>query len=710
MATYPPISPALNISGPTYAQAVHDAFADVWDTFGTLNITRAQIATTKIPLNSFAVSGYATVGDLGSGAVYVRGTSTGPMAIQDAAGTWWELSVGDELSIAHVGATEGPDCGPYIQTAIDLLDARGGGVVLIPKGRWTKKKTSGRLTLKNNITLRGYGPQSVIYHEDLAATSRSDLTTFSGLDYVAISDLTIEGGLGTDLSETNQSHAITGDTSGRVVLERVTLKNIRYFAVAIGSCNSVTVRDCVLEDVLRDGLHITTCTDVKVTNNTFRRVADDAVGIHTFDTAAHAAESAIDISHNYFEACQSVKALGAKTTTICDNKFAFPLRGAIVVDGAASSAEGNTATISIKISRNIILDAMGDRGVPAVIYVNTRTRSKGALTLQPGVNTSVFDYNWLKDFDASGGVNPGNFAIDISDNDIGWTRPRGVAYSTYGLGEFLDRAPSAAYYDPIMTDAVYGVTGIYVNGHLGSARIKGNTLFGGHKDYRPVHLTGGATADLIGLSGLEIAENTVFDWPSVCAISVFTSGSLSRRVSIVRNDFNLDPFVRHPDHASDGTWTSATSCMAVSVGGVGVAGILDGNHFRNMARVTDITPAQMVFGKNYVWFRPTGGTNPFDDNSVNKGVRNIASSCGYVCAVEYSDPSASNYGGIYNGATPVTVAAAMPTSGFYVTGHWVENGAKTVSSGKVLLGWSRLTTGSAHVAGTDWSPVYGTTS
>jgi hypothetical protein len=24
----------------------------------------------------------------------------------------------------------------------------------------------------------------------------------------------------------------------------------------------------------------------------------------------------------------------------------------------------------------------------------------------------------------------------------------------------------------------------------------------------------------------------------------------------------------------------------------------------------------------------------------------------------------------------------------------------------VLLGWSRLTTGTAHVAGTDWSPLY----
>jgi len=70
----------------------------------TLEITRAQIATTTIPLNCFAVSGYATVGDLGARAVYVRGTSSGPMAIQDAAGTWWELSTTAGIFSGHFGA------------------------------------------------------------------------------------------------------------------------------------------------------------------------------------------------------------------------------------------------------------------------------------------------------------------------------------------------------------------------------------------------------------------------------------------------------------------------------------------------------------------------------------------------------------------------------------------------------------------------------
>jgi len=57
----------------------------------------------------------------------------------------------------------------------------------------------------------------------------------------------------------------------------------------------------------------------------------------------------------------------------------------------------------------------------------------------------------------------------------------------------------------------------------------------------------------------------------------------------------------------------------------------------------------------------------------------------------------------------LTRSAAMPTSGAFGIGSFVYNTAPVVAAGKTLLGWQRLTTGSAHVAGTDWTPVYGTT-
>ena len=54
-------------------------------------------------------------------------------------------------------------------------------------------------------------------------------------------------------------------------------------------------------------------------------------------------------------------------------------------------------------------------------------------------------------------------------------------------------------------------------------------------------------------------------------------------------------------------------------------------------------------------------------------------------------------------------ASTIPTTGSFRKGDFVENSNPSIASGKVLLGWMRLTTGSAHISGTDWSPIYGTT-
>lgn len=54
--------------------------------------------------------------------------------------------------------------------------------------------------------------------------------------------------------------------------------------------------------------------------------------------------------------------------------------------------------------------------------------------------------------------------------------------------------------------------------------------------------------------------------------------------------------------------------------------------------------------------------------------------------------------------------SAQPTSGQYLAGTFIRAVMTAPVAGKVLLGWARLTTGTAHVAGTDWQAVYGSTS
>lgn len=62
------------------------------------------------------------------------------------------------------------------------------------------------------------------------------------------------------------------------------------------------------------------------------------------------------------------------------------------------------------------------------------------------------------------------------------------------------------------------------------------------------------------------------------------------------------------------------------------------------------------------------------------------------------DPSANEFS--------LSQRATIPTAGTYAAGSFVYNTAPAVVGGKTLLGWQRLTTGSAHVLNTDWTPCY----
>lgn len=92
-----------------------------------LDIARADIAGRAIPLQAFTVQGFSSVGDGGQGATYVRGTSGGLMAIQDPAGTWWNLvATSQALNVKWFGAKgDGvTDDAPAINAAIAAAEAR----------------------------------------------------------------------------------------------------------------------------------------------------------------------------------------------------------------------------------------------------------------------------------------------------------------------------------------------------------------------------------------------------------------------------------------------------------------------------------------------------------------------------------------------------------------------------------------------------------
>lgn len=119
--------------------SVHDTALRVGASVSiNLGIARADIPSRVIPFRSITLGGFSAPGDLGSGAVYVRGTSTGPMAIQDAAGTWWNLAIQPVMSIGWFGGEAGNSSATTaaIATAETAMAATG-GVLVFPGEGWT---------------------------------------------------------------------------------------------------------------------------------------------------------------------------------------------------------------------------------------------------------------------------------------------------------------------------------------------------------------------------------------------------------------------------------------------------------------------------------------------------------------------------------------------------------------------------------------------
>ncbi len=127
----------------------------------TLDMTRGEIGGRAVPLRSFVVSGFASAGDEGAAARYVRGTAAGPMAVQDAAGTWFQLDLsGPVIPAGWWGVVAGDESkaaqnGIAINRAMAALGARSGGTLQLPAGDiWVDRTLDNRFSY---VLVRGQG-------------------------------------------------------------------------------------------------------------------------------------------------------------------------------------------------------------------------------------------------------------------------------------------------------------------------------------------------------------------------------------------------------------------------------------------------------------------------------------------------------------------------------------------------------------------------
>lgn len=612
------------------------------------------------------------------------------------------------LSVKNFGAKgDGvTDDTAAIQAAFDYVNAQGGGAVYLPSGRYRKADTPGsQWTMYSNTTLCGAGDSSVIFWDDKDTVPRSgnDLLACNNANNITFKDFKIEGTALTYTNETNQKQTLTGSVIDGLRIENVTIEKVRYMATAFSYAKNVVMSGNRLDYVVRDGLRCTNSDNVVITGNTLRRVADDAVALHSLD-AATTPSSGFIVSGNTFEGCQGIKILGAKAASITDNVMRRTIRGPIDIRLPGSGAEGNTPQFSINVSNNVITDTFGNLGTNFTIRLSQGlARSAGGLSTFPGINSTTFPYNYLNNIDSGTPVVIAQNGVRICDNIISRTLPDSVLYSSYGAGQLFDRITAGFLSDPTITSAYFQTHGVNVVGPATGIQIQGNTLSGLGVQFAAILLEITGSTNRQDFATISIANNMVVDCPgSGIRCLALGSGSGAKQVVIQNNTFDLDPYFRAANHNADNTWSSTSSCIVVDVNNT-TGFLVGGNTIKNSSQVGIVGNISEECSANIVYSDFVGTS----DNPGNKGVRQILSPAVNLNVPIDGDPTSSTFGQIAN--LPRMRAASMPTVGRYVAGHRVLSDSPavvgTAGSRYMVLGWLRLTTGSNHVLNTDWSEM-----
>ncbi|MFG1216137.1 right-handed parallel beta-helix repeat-containing protein [Xanthobacter flavus] len=684
-----------------------------------LSITRADISSRIIPLASFVVAGLTSVGDLGHGAVYVAGGSGGPMAIQDAAGTWFQLAtIARTVEPGHWGvrATGATDDTAALFTAWAFARANGYNIKL-PNGTIVVASITAPLELETGMTVYGTGFGSIIKWIDTPSSPPMLIGRHwasSAVSDVTLRDFQVVGSHGDAGDYTSGNHyPILVYHADGVRITGVKVQKSRVFGITCRDCNKVEISGCVVRYGARDGINTADCNVVRITNNVVEFIDDDAIASHTSGTGNP--DRQVVIANNTVRFAQGIKVLGAVSCSITGNVLEYCMAQGISVESTPISAgsEGRNASLSLVITGNLLNNIFdraavdGLSGSGRYLSIGADANQAGPLAAVPGENVtaggtviSPFPYFANSANDSPTEAVPGSYAWVIADNVFMRDVPTGVSLSSLGRGTFYTRNGPVDIAS--ISAAAVRRPGIwFLGGSEKGVSISGNVFMG---IGNAIELADGAK-----LRDAVIAGNVGLDITS--AIGISTGNGNGHGITCRGNLWDLDPFHAHANRAANGKWTATGSPVAYLIQNAsGVSA--QGDTFRNCCRISDYATAAAGGTTDRAEFidcviEAQPAALGFDTGNAGVGELPRAGPAFRYRIVD-CDPASATWGNVIS--TCKVQATAIPTSGTYVAGAFVENANKAVAGGKVLMGWVRLTTGFAHVSGTDWSPVYCTVS
>ena len=549
--------------------------------------------------------------------------------------------------------------------------------------------------------------------------------------------------------------------------KQVTVDSIRAFDCRSNfsrsfSCETFEFLNSHFERIAGDCLRAGDCNNVLIHGNFIKDTSDNAIATQSFVTnpalpsgtltLTGPPRSNVIITNNRMVNCVVASILGPHTIIFSGN-IMHRNHGSVTIGlQFAVGGVGTSTQTSITVTNNIISDCL-QRYTGGGTFAN-QTRANGALELGAspatkdsspvfpgeydpaahsvlgpwgnaasdgsGAANPVWGYLWTAGSGPVTGVipnpqsNAGLYHLNCSGNTVVRTLPPVANFSAWGFGKLF---MPTGYADPAIPDTAFRMSGIVLTADVRNFLVS-NNIISGHRLGPGLYLNVGGTEQMTDQQFRGgIVKGNVFHDVGMGITTTQSPGTLpdiNTDILIEGNLFDIDPYVKSSFRTVpiDGSWpsSSASTNWPTGINCNGLKGFtIRGNTFSNVyiavSPTLPVAYSNAHLEDNLLCCDPAA----VGWSASNRGIANIPpASAAFRHLIIDSNPTSATWRAVKN--TIPQSANPMPSSGTYVTGQVVNNLSPTVAAGKVLVGWVRLTTGSAHVVGTDWSPLYCTVS
>lgn len=614
--------------------------------------------------------------------------------------------------------------------------ATNGGIVYFPPGTYyVAGNTGGLLRPKSRTVWTGAGRGlSVILYDDTA--SGTDCignniaygSTYDALSNWTMRDLTMRGYAATHRTLAGQLLRVRGDD---ILIENCTFEYSRNMGLVLTGCRNAVVRGCRVFRSIVDGIAVWDSSDVLIEGNDCIQCNDDAISAHSDDLSAAPVRSGVTIANNRITESQGIAVLGLKNVIITGNVLKRIMGTAIRCQAPDAGVQGQSPQFVAKITNNTITDVFRRpetnprNATQFYIYLGGGTRRVGAGAVPPGeidtatgnvvsmLGSSGTGTLYANETGSGGAAMPAARHIEISGNVLMRTLPAPTTISAWGYPDSAsglwvgNNGDGTGFYNGSISEAYMNTDGIHIEGSLWYARINRNDI--NTTGACGIKFLSTVAATNMDFRDVEIVGNNIISFTD--AGIRLPNASVTFVIRIADNLFDGDPTISHSNRKTgpkDGTWLAYGAPFGVWMNAsTGVT--VESNRFRNVSAVIENGSGALfgLYRRNIVYADIAAMGFSTSNKGVGIGSRTGIENLNYYIH-EDSNPFSATYGRQLS--QNIYASNTMPSTGTYLPGHFVYNTNPVVAASKVVIGWMRLTLGSAHVLNTDWTAVYGTIS